>query len=51
MAYNNAASQSGRNERNWGQTRERICERMVTESKGSSIIKQSKKLEDKEETK
>jgi len=47
MAYSNAASRRGRNER---QTIERSCERMVSESKGSSIIKQSHKLEEKEET-
>ena len=51
MAYNNAASRGGRHERNERKTRERSCERTVSESKGRSIIKQSHKLEEKEETK
>lgn len=51
MAYNSAASQRGRNERIEGQAIERLCEMMVSESKGRSNIKQSHKLKEKEKTK
>jgi hypothetical protein len=51
MAYSTAASRRGRNERNEGQTRERRCESMVSESKGRSNIKQSHKIKENEETK